>query len=69
MESNELMQSVFSGGNFSSLDWFIVAGYMSLLVVVGLVANRFISGIASYVVAGRGLGTALSVATMTGTEL
>ena len=69
MESNELIQSVFSGGNFSSLDWCIVVGYMSLLVFVGLIANRFISGIASYVVAGRGLGTALSVATMTGTEL
>ncbi len=55
--------------HFSTLDWAIVVAYVALSVVIGLIANRFIGGIADYIVAGRSLGTALSIATMTGTEL
>ncbi len=61
--------SVFSGGHFSLIDWLIVIGYVSISIFIGLFARRFISGVADYVVAGRHLGTALSVATMTGTEM
>lgn len=69
MQSSEVIQGVFSGGNFTGLDWVIVIVYVSISLVIGIFANRFISGVSSYVVAGRNLGTALSVATMTGTEL
>ncbi len=69
METTQLIQEVFSGGNFTALDWFIVVVYVGVAVFIGLCASRFIAGIADYVVAGRNLGTALSIATMTGTEL
>ncbi len=69
MESTTVIQNVFSGGNFTELDWIIVIGYVSLSIFIGLFASRFIKGTSDYVVAGRNLGTALSVATMTGTEM
>ena len=55
--------------NFTWLDWGIVAGYLSVTVVIGIYVNRFIGNMADYVVAGRSLGTFIGVATMTGTEL
>jgi len=54
---------------FGALDWGIVVVYLGLSVAIGLVANRFITGLTGYLVAGRSLGTALSIATMTGSEL
>ncbi|MEE2886413.1 MAG: sodium:solute symporter family protein [Planctomycetota bacterium] len=54
---------------FSTIDWAIVAVYIAVSVAIGLLANRVISGISGYLVAGRSLGTALSIATMTGSEL
>ena len=69
MESNEIIQSVFASSTFSTLDWCIVIGYVSLSIFIGLFASRFIKGVSDYMVAGRNLGTALSVATMTGTEM
>ena len=68
MDTNEAVQAVFSSTAFSTLDWCIVIGYVSISIFVGLFASRFIKGVSDYVVAGRNLGTALSVATMTGTE-
>lgn len=55
--------------NFTSLDWGIVAAYLAASVVIGIVANRFVTDMADYVVAGRGVRTALGIATLTGTEL
>lgn len=55
--------------SFSTLDWVIVVVYLGVSVAIGLLANRFITGISGYLVAGRSLGTALSIATMTGSEL
>lgn len=69
MQLDEAVRSVFASGNFTSLDWAIVAVYLLASLAIGVFANRFIKGIAGYVVAGRSLGTALAVATMTGTEL
>ncbi|MEN8151388.1 MAG: sodium:solute symporter family protein [Planctomycetota bacterium] len=55
--------------DFSVLDIAIVVLYLGASVAIGLWANRFITGLSGYLVAGRSLGTALSIATMTGSEL
>ena len=55
--------------NFGLLDWFIVAGYMSISIGIGLLASRFVANMGDYVAAGRGVRTALGIATLTGTEL
>ncbi len=55
--------------DFSILDIAIVVLYLGASVAIGLWANRFITGLSGYLVAGRSLGTALSIATMTGSEL
>jgi Na+/proline symporter len=54
---------------FGAIDTAIVVVYLALSVGIGLLANRFITGLSGYLVAGRSLGTALSIATMTGSEL
>jgi Na+/proline symporter len=54
---------------FGAIDTTIVVVYLALSVGIGLLANRFITGLSGYLVAGRSLGTALSIATMTGSEL
>ena len=60
---------LISQTNFTPLDWGIVAAYLLCSVAVGLVARKLIVSMADYVSAGRAVGTALGVATMTGTEL
>lgn len=62
---NEVLQ----GTNFSGLDWAIVAVYLLVAVAAGLIANRYVSDMTDYVVAGRGVRTALGIATLTGGEL
>lgn len=60
---------ILSQTNFTTLDWAIVVVYLLCSVVVGLVARKFVVNMTDYVTAGRAVGTALGVATMTGTEL
>lgn len=55
--------------NFSVLDWAIVAVYLAGTVAIGLYVKKYIANMADYVVAGRGVRTALGVATLTGTEM
>jgi len=55
--------------NFGLLDWCIVAGYLIIIVAVGVYIKRYISSVTDFIVAGRGLKTFLAVATMIGTEL
>jgi len=55
--------------NFGVLDWCIVVGYISAVVAVGVYIRRYISSVATFMVADRGLRTFLGVATMIGTEL
>ena len=55
--------------NFTAIDWGIVAIYLVGTVLVGLYANRHIRTMADYVVAGRALNSALSIATMLGSEI
>ena len=54
---------------FALLDYAIVAVYLGLTLCIGLLARRYVVGMAGYLVAGRSLGTALSVAAMIGSEL
>ena len=55
--------------NFSTLDWVIVAVYLSLTVGIGLYVSRYIQGMSEFLVAGRTLRTKLGIATMIGSEL
>jgi len=55
--------------NFSTVDWVIVICYPLISVVLGIIAARFIANMKDFVTAGQSLGTALGVATLTGTEL
>ena len=72
LAANATMQAAADdpvGSHFTTLDWAIVAVYLVGSIAVGVYANRFISKLSDYLVAGRGLGIYLAVATMTGTEL
>ena len=55
--------------NFSAIDWVIVAVYLCVSVVIGLLVKRYIKNMTDFVVAGRQLGTWLGLATMIGTEM
>ena len=55
--------------NFGLLDWCIVVGYIAAVVFVGVYIRRYISSVADFMVADRGLRTFLGIATMIGTEL
>jgi len=65
----EPFSEALQGTQFTGLDWGIVALYLVLSVAIGLIANRYVANMADYVVAGRGVRTALGIATLTGTEL
>ena len=65
MELGEILQQT----NFSMIDWAIVLAYPLISVVLGIVASRYVADMDDFVVAGRGIRTALGVATLTGTEL
>jgi len=54
--------------NFGSIDWVIVVGYLSLSIIIGIYANKHVRKLKDYIVAGRGLGLWLAIATFTGTE-
>ncbi len=55
--------------NFTYWDWGIVGVYLLASIAAGVYANKFIHKLSDYLVAGRGLGIYIAVATMTGTEL
>jgi SSS family solute:Na+ symporter len=55
--------------NFRAVDWVIVAIYLLGSLLIGLSVRRYITSLADYVVAGRGLRLYLALATMTGTEI
>ena len=50
--------------NFTTLDWIIVVVYLVGTVFIGFYARRYIHDMADYVVAGRSLGSCISIATM-----
>ncbi|MGC9327409.1 MAG: sodium:solute symporter family protein [Candidatus Hinthialibacter sp.] len=65
----EHFYTIIEGTNFTPLDWAIVALYLTISVAIGIIANRYVADMVDFVVAGRGVRTALAVATLTGTEL
>lgn len=65
----ESAQSSLAITNFGTLDWCIVGFYLLGTVLIGLYANRFVTSISDFVVAGRSLNSCLSIATMIGSEL
>jgi len=65
----ESYASVFAQTNFTALDWGIVVLYLVLSVGIGVLANKYVGSLSDYIVAGRGMRTALGIATLTGTEM
>lgn len=62
-------QQALGQTNFTALDWVIVAAYLALSVVIGLVVKRYVNNMAAFVGAGRAVGTRLGIAAMAGTEM
>jgi SSS family solute:Na+ symporter len=54
---------------FSLLDWSIITLYLVFSVAAGLYGKRYISGLSAFLVAGRGIGLYLGVATLAATEI
>lgn len=65
----EAAKRMLEDTNFSAIDWVIVILYPLISLAIGLYVARFIKNMRDFVVAGRGLGVCLGIATMTGTEL
>ena len=63
------MDSSIFATNFASIDWIIVAVYLLIAVVAGVITNRYIHSVSDYMVGGRGVGAALNSATYIGTGL
>ena len=55
--------------NFSALDWSIILLYLAASMGAGLYGKKFISKASDYLVAGRGLGLYLGIATLAATEI
>ncbi|HWQ56427.1 MAG TPA: sodium:solute symporter family protein [Bryobacteraceae bacterium] len=55
--------------NFTILDWTIIVGYLVFSVSAGLYGKRYVSGLQDFLVAGRGIGLYLGVATLAATEI
>lgn len=65
----EHFAEIIGDTNFGPWDWGILVVYLVGTVVFGLMARKYIANMDDYVVAGRGIRTALGIATLTGTEL
>lgn len=63
------LSAIAQDTNFTIFDWCIVGVYVTISIGIGIVARRFVTDMGDYITAGRGVGTALGVATLTGTEL
>jgi len=54
---------------FSTLDWSIIVFYMVASLAAGLYGKRYITGVTDFLVAGRGIGLYLGIATLAATEI
>src|SRR5690349_19507536 len=54
---------------FSVTDCVIIAGYLILSMAAGLYGKRYITGLSDFLVAGRGIGLYLGIATLAATEI
>lgn len=55
--------------NFSSIDWIILAIYLIVSMGAGLYGRKWVSGVSDFLVAGRGLGVYIGIATLAATEI
>ena len=55
--------------NFTIFDWSIIIVYVALSLAAGLYGKRFITGVSDFLVAGRGIGLFLGIATLAATEI
>jgi solute:Na+ symporter, SSS family len=55
--------------NFTVLDWSIVIIYLAISMTAGLYGRKWVSGVSDFLVAGRGLGVYIGVATLAATEV
>lgn len=62
------MDHLFST-NFTTLDWILVAVYLSGSLGIGVFVNRYVHDVTGYLVGGRASGTSLNIATYLGTGL
>ena len=60
---------ILGQSNFGTLDWVIIIVYPLISLLIGLVARKSIRTMRDFICAGHSLGTALGIATLTGTEL
>ncbi len=63
------LQQALSQTNFTGWDWAIVAVYLVASLAVGLLVKRHVRDMATYIGAGRAVGTKLGIAAMAGTEM
>lgn len=54
---------------FSTLDWTIIVVYVIASLAAGLYGKRYVSGLSDFLVAGRGIGLYLGIATLAATEI
>jgi SSS family solute:Na+ symporter len=54
---------------FSAIDWIFIVAYLVLSLTAGLYARRYVSGLASFLVADRALGLHVGIATLAATEI
>ena len=59
--------NILHNTNFTAIDWVIVICYPLISLGIGLYVRRWIVNMEDFVVAGRGLGLCLGIATITGT--
>ena len=55
--------------NFTIFDWSIIIVYVALSLAASLYGKRFITGVSDFLVAGRGIGLFLGIATLAATEI
>jgi solute:Na+ symporter, SSS family len=55
--------------HFTILDWSIVVVYLTATLAAGLYGRKYVSGLSDFLVAGRGLGTFIGIATLAATEI
>ncbi len=61
--------SISELSRFHTIDWVIVACYLSVSLIIGILVTRYATSMTAYIGAGRSVGPWLGVATMTGTEM
>ncbi|MCX6619976.1 MAG: sodium:solute symporter family protein [Acidobacteria bacterium] len=55
--------------NLTILDWSIILVYLTLSLAAGLYGKRYITGLSDFLIAGRGVGLFLGIATLAATEI